>query len=70
MSETSENTRDPSEFCVVIKKRAFGLQEPQYVAYYKDRPNDIDDAYRNTLKLLQYYNCQAVLESSKISILT
>lgn len=70
MNETSENTRDPSEFCVVIKKRAFGLQEPQYVAYYKDRPNDIDDAYRTTLKLLQYYNCQAVLESSKISILT
>ena len=37
---------------------------------YKDRPEKIKDGYMTVLKLLQYYNCQAVLESSKTSILT
>lgn len=69
-SETSENTRDPSDFCVVIKKRVFGQGSPTYVCYYKDRPDDIVEAYKTTLKLLQWYNCKAVLESSKISVLT
>jgi hypothetical protein len=26
--DTSENTDNPSKFCIVIKKRAFGLGEP------------------------------------------
>ena len=31
-AQTSKETRDPSDFCIVIKRRAFGLNEPQYVA--------------------------------------
>jgi hypothetical protein len=31
------------------------MSEPQYVAIYKDRPNDIRDAYKIAIKLAQYY---------------
>ena len=65
--ETSEGTNDPSQFCIVIKKRIRGLELPQYVAMYKDRPRDIREAYRIALRLLEYYNCKAVLEKSKVS---
>ena len=70
MSETSINTDDPSQFCIVVKKRAFGMEPPTYVAFYKDRPNNINEAYKQALCLLQYYNCKAVLESTKVSLLT
>lgn len=66
--DTSDQTRDPSDFCVVIKKRAFGLEPPKIVAIYKDRPNKLRDAHIACLKLLQFYNCQACLESTRISI--
>lgn len=59
-----------SEFCIVIKKRIFGQQEPQYVAMYKDRPRDIREAYENAAKLLEYYGCKAVLEATRTAILT
>ena len=49
--QTSENTKNPSDFCLVVKKRVYGLDEPQYVAIYKDRPNDIREAYRIAVKL-------------------
>lgn len=68
--ETSVNYKDPSQFCLVIMRRTFGIRPPQIVCYYKDRPKDITEAYITSLKLLQYYDAQAVLESSKISILT
>ena len=67
-NDTSTETKDPSDFCIVIKRRAFGLNPPAYVAIYKDRPNDIREAYKIALRLLEYYNCQAVLENSKISL--
>jgi len=44
--ETSKETRDPSKFATVIKKRLYGMNEPIYVAYYLDRPNDIREAYK------------------------
>lgn len=66
MAETSTETRDPSKFCVVVMKRAHGVDPPKIVAIYRDRPNDVREAYRTALKLLQYYNCKAVLEFSKI----
>lgn len=69
MNDTSENTKDPSDFCIVVKKRHFGLHEPMYVCIYKDRPNNLVDAFRITLKILEYYNCKACLESTRISIL-
>lgn len=68
--DTSAATKKPSEFCLVIKKRQFGLGAPVYVCIYKDRPQKIEDAYITAIKLLQYYNCQAVLESTRVSILT
>ncbi len=68
--ETSENTKNPSKFCTVIKRRVYGMKEPTYVAYYLDRPNDIRDAYKQTMALLMWYNCQANLEATRMSIIT
>jgi hypothetical protein len=45
-AETSAQTRDPSKFCTVIKRRVYGMKEPSYVAYYLDRPDDIREAYK------------------------
>ena len=59
-----------SDFCIVIKKRIYGLQEAKYVAIYKDRPRDIREAYDVAMKLLVWYNCKALLEHTKISIVT
>ena len=67
-SQDSASDYDVSDFCVVIKKRVNGINEPKYVAMYKDRPKDIRTAYDITLKLLTMYNCQALLEYTKISI--
>ena len=69
-TEDSSTTRDVSDFCIVIKRRAFGLKDPKYVAIYKDRPRDIRDAYDTALRLLVWYNCKALLEHTKISIIT
>lgn len=59
---------DVSDFCIVIKKRAFGIQPPKYVAMYKDRPRKIREAYETAMKLCVWYNCKAMLEYTKISI--
>lgn len=67
--DTSDGNRDPSSFAVVVLKRTFGLEPPKIVAYYKDRPDAIKTAHLNCLKLLQWYNAQACLESTRISIL-
>ena len=69
-AETSVNTKDPSKFCTVIKRRIYGMKEPTYVAFYLDRPDDIRDAYKQTIGLLMWYNCQANLEATRMSILT
>lgn len=70
VKDTSAATKDPSDFCITIKKRAYGNSEPQYVAYYKDRPNDVREAYKIAVRLLQYYNCMANLEASRVSIIS
>ena len=67
--DTSDQTRDPSDFCVVVLKRAFGTEPPKIVAFYKDRPQKIREAHMNCLKLLQLYNAKACLESTRVSIL-
>ena len=46
------------------------MKEPKYVAIYKDRPKDIRTAYDNAITLLQWYNCKAVLESTRVGIVT
>lgn len=69
-SETSSETRNPSKFCTMIKRRIYGNKEPEYVAYYIDRPNDIREAYKQTIGLLMWYNCLANLEATRMSVLT
>lgn len=65
--DDSATDNDVSDFCIVIKKRIRGMDDPKYVAMYKDRPRDIRQAYETAHKLLVWYNCQAMLEYTKIS---
>ena len=66
--DDSATDNDVSDFCIVIKKRVRGMDDPKYVAMYKDRPRDVRQAYETAHKLLVWYNCKAMLEYSKISI--
>lgn len=68
--DTSDNTKNPSKFCAVIKRRVHGMKEPMYVAYYLDRPQRIEEAYEQTLALMYYYNARGNIEASKVGILT
>lgn len=47
-----------------------GQADPMYVAMYKTRPRDIREAYDTSIKLLTWYNCKAVLESTRTAIIT
>lgn len=68
--QTSKATKDPSDFCITIKKRAYGLNDPQYVAIYKDRPNNIREAYKIAMCLCKYYNCKINIEATRVGMLT
>ena len=68
-SQTSEYTKDPSDFCLVVYKRTYGISEPQFVAIYKDRPDDIREAYKIAIKLAQYYNAIINIEATRQSII-
>ena len=68
-SQTSEYTKDPSDFCLVVYKRAYEISEPQFVAIYKDRPDDIREAYKIAIKLAQYYNAVINIEATRQSII-
>ena len=68
--DTSNETRDPSQMAVVILKRSNGLESPKIVAVYKDRPQKLRDAHLQVLRLLWYYNCKAIIESTRLSLLT
>ena len=67
---SSTGQKDVSKFAIVILRRQIGLMEPKIVAVYHDRPKDVREAYDNAIKLLMWYNCKAVLESSRVSITT
>ena len=69
-NDTSKETRDPSDFCIVILKRAMGLQEPQIVAMYKDRPGDEREAFKIAIRLCQYYNAKINIEATRKSFYT
>ena len=69
-NDTSKETRDPSDFCIVILKRAIGLQEPQIVAMYKDRPGDEREAFKIAIRLCQYYNAKINIEATRKSFYT
>ena len=68
-SQTSEYTKDPSDFCLVVYKRAYGTEEPKFVALYKDRPNDIRESYKTAIKIAQYYNAIINIEATRQSII-
>lgn len=69
-AQTSKETRDPSDFCIVIKRRTFGLNEPQYVAMYKDRPQNIREAYKIAMCMCRYYNCRINIEATRVGMIT
>lgn len=69
-AQTSKETRDPSDFCIVIKRRAFGLNEPQYVAMYKDRPQNVREAYKIAMCMCRYYNCKINIEATRVGMIT
>lgn len=69
-AQTSEYTKDPSDFCMVVKRRIFGMSDPQYVAIYKDRPQDIREAYEIAIALAMYYNCKINIEATRMSLVT
>ena len=50
--DESATDTNVSDFCIVIKKRIRGMDEPKYVAMYKDRPRDVRQAYETAHKLL------------------
>lgn len=68
--DTSENTKDPSDFCIVIKRRMIGIREPMYVAFYRARPNKVKEAFIQALRLIQWYNAKALIERTRISFLS
>ncbi len=68
-AQTSENTKDPSDFCLVVFKRTYGIEEPKFVAIYKDRPSDIREAYKIAIRLAQYYNATINIEATRQSII-
>lgn len=67
--QTSDATKDPSDFCLVVYKRAYGTDEPKIVAIYKDRPNQIREAYKISIILAQYYNAIINIEATRQSII-
>lgn len=68
-SQTSQFTKDPSDFCLIVFKRVFGIEEPQIVAIYKDRPNDVRECYKIAIKLAQYYNAVINIEATRQGII-
>lgn len=68
--DQSTGQKDTSDFCLVIKKRNYGLDGNKYVAIYKDRPENIRTAYNQTILLLEWYGAKAVLESSRTAIVS
>ena len=69
-NDTSKETKDPSDFCIVILKRMMGMQEPQLVALYKDRPGDEREAFKIAIRLCQYYNAKVNIEATRKSFYT
>ena len=69
MEDTSEQTRDPSQFCIVIKRRMHGMKEPMYVAMYLFRSERVNDDYMQALRLIQWYNARTMIEKTRIGFL-
>lgn len=71
---SDSSASDNSDLACLIKKRRDtenGLSDVYsnaYVALYRERPERIKNAYDNVLKMLIYYNAQALLEYTKFNI--
>lgn len=65
--QTSDATIDPSKFCIIIYKRAYGIDAPKPVAYYLERPEKIDKAFQTALKLIYWYNARVNIEATRLS---
>ena len=65
--QTSDATTDPSKFCIIVYKRAYGLDSPKPVAYYMERPDKIDKAFQTALKLMYWYNAKVNIEATRLS---
>lgn len=68
-SQTSDYTKDPSDYCITVFKRSYGMDEPKFVALYKDRPNDVREAYKISITLAQYYHAKINIEATRQSII-
>lgn len=68
--DTSSLTRHPSDFCVTVKKRAYGLSEPEYVCIYKDRPDDIRTAYKIAIKIAYWYKALINIEATRMNMIS
>lgn len=66
--QTSDATVDPSKFCIIVFKRAFGIDSPKPVAYYLERPDKIDKAFQTALKLIYWYNAKTNIEATRLSM--
>lgn len=68
--DTSSETRDASEFCCVVFRRAYGLRPPKFVAMYKERPQKLKDACKIAISLAIYYNALINLEATRVTLLS
>lgn len=66
---TSTGQKDVSNFAIVVKRRQLGLMEPKYVAFYKDRPKDIREAFTIALGLSDFYNAKVMVEATRVSVI-
>jgi hypothetical protein len=69
-NQTSDKTKDASDFCITILRRSFGMRDPQIVAMYKDRPGNIREAYKIAMCLARYYNCKINIEATRVGMVT
>lgn len=58
-----------SKFCILIKRRTYGMRGSQYVAKYLARPDRVRKAYEIAAMLLWWYNCQANVEATRVSLI-
>lgn len=65
--QTSDATTDPSKFCIIIFKRAYGLDAPKPVAYYMERPDKVDRAFQTALKMIYWYKARVNIEATRLS---
>lgn len=69
MNQTSSETKNPSQFCLVIMRRAFGINPPQVICIYKDRPNEVRTAYKTAMCLIRYYHCKVNVEATRVGFI-